>query len=74
MDDHSLVRIIHRIVAQGLQFALRRGFRRRHTLHDGFQNLLDADSFLGAAREGFFAGDGEDLFDLHDGAIHIGVW
>ena len=64
MNDHSFVRVVNRVIAQGLQLALGRRLGWWHALHNGLQNILNADAFLGTAREGFFAGNSEDLLDL----------
>ncbi len=49
-------------------------FRRGDAGDDRFQNVFDADACFGAARDGIFAGDGEEVFDLLADGFDIGVW
>ena len=62
--DHALVGVEIGIKRQRLQTALASRLGRRHMRHDGFQNILNADAFLGAARNGRLAGHSQDVFQL----------
>ena len=64
MGDHAFVSIEIGIEPQRLQRRRARRFRRRDALDDGFENLLDADAFLGAGQNGRLAGNGQDVLQL----------
>ena len=42
-------------------------------MDDGFQNILDADTLLALASDGFIGRDGQDILELLFGRRDIGV-
>ena len=49
---------------QRAQRRVRRAFRRRHVLHDGFEHLVHAQAALRADRQRIVGGNREHIFDL----------
>jgi len=62
--DDALVRVKIRIEAQRLHGGRARRFGRRNPLHDGLQNVLNADALLGAGQQRGVARNGQDVFHL----------
>ena len=73
VGDHALVRIVVRIEDQPTKGTLPISLRRRDALHDGLENLRHAGSELGRAQQRFLAGQADNLLDLTNRLIRIGV-
>ena len=73
MRHHTLVRVEIRIERQGLQRPLPRRLRRRYACHDRLQDFVNANAFLGAARNGGFARYRQNVLKLLLGLRHVRV-
>ena len=74
VTNHAAVNIEHRIKHKSAQCLVRRFLRRWNSLHNRFQNFLDANSHFRAGFDRFLGRDGENLFQLPMDGGHIRIW
>ena len=73
VGDYAFVGVEIGIKAQGLQGRRAGRLRRWDPLHDGFEDFVNADAFLGAGQNRGIAGNGEDVLQLLFGLRDVGV-
>ena len=62
--DGATVNVEPGIENQRLQRRVRRAFRGRHVLHDGFQHVFHTEAALGADQQRIVGRNGQHIFDL----------
>jgi len=73
VGHHAFIGVEIRIKAEGLKGNGAGRLGRRDAGDDGFENVFDADAFLGAGEDGGLGGDGENILQLGLGERDIGV-
>ena len=73
VNDDAAVGVEGGVEDESAEFFVGRVDGGRDAGDDGFEDVVDADAGFGAGWDGFFAGDGEDFFELLANGGEVGV-